>query len=104
MSDPFERAVEREASERRERRYRAVWRRFGIHLRIYLIVNLVLAAIWAVEALVDDGHPLWFVRVLWGWGIGLFVHYVIVTQVTGQWRPRRRGSLENRVTGPEGQQ
>ncbi|MGH2746478.1 MAG: 2TM domain-containing protein [Actinomycetota bacterium] len=97
MSDPFERAVEREKSERRGRRRRGVWKRFGIHLRIYLIVNLVLAALWAVEALLDDGHPLWFVHVLWGWGIGLFVHYVIVTQITGQWRPRRKASSNSGV-------
>lgn len=90
MNDPFERAVEREESQRRRRRHRAVWKRFAIHLRIYVIVNLVLAAIWAVEALVDDGHPLWFLQVAWGWGIGLLIHYVIVTQVTGSWWPRRQ--------------
>lgn len=97
MSDPFERAVERERSERLGRRYSAVWRRFGIHLRIYLIVNLMLAAIWAVEALVDNGHPLWFLPVAWGWGIGLLIHYVVVTQVTGSWWPPRR-----QASGPAG--
>lgn len=103
MSDPFERAVEREKSERRGRRRRGVWKRFGIHLRIYLIVNLVLAGIWAVEALLDNGHPVWFVHVLWGWGIGLFIHYVIVTQVTGQWWPRRSPSLNSGLVDSEGQ-
>lgn len=90
MNDPFERAVEREELERRRLRGKGAWRRFGIHLRIYLIVNLVLAGIWAVEALLDPGHPPWFLQVLWGWGIGLFIHYAIVTQVTGQWWPYRR--------------
>lgn len=104
MSDPFERAVEREKSERRERRRRGVWKRLGIHLRVYLIVNFVLAGIWAVEALLDPGHSLWFVHVLWGWGIGLFVHYVIVTQVTGQRRPRRRASSHSGIAGSEGPQ
>lgn len=94
MSDPFERAVEREESERRGRRRRGVWRPFGIHLRIYLIVNLVLAGIWAVETLLRNGHPLWFMDVLWGWGIGLLIHYAVVTQVTGQWWPRRNASLD----------
>lgn len=104
MSDPFERAVEREKSARRGRRYRGVWKRFRIHLRIYVTVNLVLAAIWAVEALVGDGHPLWFVSVLWGWGIGLFIHYLVVTQVTRQWWPRSVAPSNSGVTGPQGQQ
>ena len=104
MSDPFERAVERERSERLGRRHGAVWKRFGIHLRIYLIVNLVLTAIWAVEALVDNGHPLWFLQVAWGWGIGLFIHYVIVTQVTGQWWPRRRAPSPNAIGSSKGHQ
>lgn len=89
MSDPFERAVEREKSERRGWRSRGAWRRFGVHLRIYLIVNLVLAAVWAVEAGMAGGHPMWFLSVIWGWGIGLLVHYLVVTQVTGQWWSKR---------------
>jgi hypothetical protein len=93
MSDPFQRAVEREKLERRERRYRAVWRRLTIHVRTYLIVNLALAAIWAVEAVFENGHPLWFLHVAWGWGIGLFVHYVLVTQVTRRLWPRRNASF-----------
>jgi hypothetical protein len=89
MSDPFERAVRREKSERRGRRYRGVWKRFRIHLRIYLIANLALALTWALQALVTTEDEPWFVHVLWGWGIGLFIHYLVVTQVTGQWWPRR---------------
>lgn len=104
MSDPFDRAVEREKSERRRRRYRGVWKRFVIHLRVYLIVNVLLAAIWAIEALVDDGHPLWPLDVLWGWGIGLFIHYVAVTQVTRQWRPGGDQPGTGTSMGPEGQQ
>ena len=93
MSDPFKRAVEREKLERRQRRYRGTWRRLAIHVRTYLIVNLALAAIWAVEAVVNNGHPIWFLHVAWAWGIGLFIHYVLVTQITGQWWPRRHASL-----------
>ncbi|HWL65645.1 MAG TPA: 2TM domain-containing protein [Actinomycetota bacterium] len=89
MSDAFDRAVEREQSERRRWRYRGAWKRFGVHLRVYLFVNLLLAAIWAAEAVVDGGHPFWPVHALWGWGIGLVVHYLVVTRVTGRWRPRR---------------
>jgi hypothetical protein len=93
MSDPFERAVERERFERRQRRYKAVWKRLAIHLRTYLIVNFALVAIWGVEALLENGHPLWFIHIAWAWGIALFVHYVLVTQLTGQWWPRRNASL-----------
>ena len=94
MMDAFDRAVEREAQARRARCTRPVWHRFAVHLRIYVVVNLVLVAIWWVETLVANEHEMWFVHVLWGWGIGLLVHYVIVTQVTGQWRPPRLRSSE----------
>ncbi len=100
--DPFERAVERERQQRRERWYRGAWKRFGIHLRVYLIVNVVLAGIWAVEAALGDPHPLWFVPVAWGWGIGLLIHYVLVTQITKQWWPRRDVVGHGRLSGSEG--
>jgi hypothetical protein len=90
MSDPFERAVERERAERRGRRHKAVWQRLGLHMRIYLVVNLGLAVIWGLQALVTSDDDPWFLSVVWGWGIGLFIHYLIVTQVTRQWRPATR--------------
>ena len=93
MSDPFDRAVEREKLARRRRYNKAAWRRMAIHARTYLLVNVLLAAIWAVEAVVENGHPLWFLHVAWGWGIGLFVHYVIVAQVTRQLWPRSNTTL-----------
>lgn len=52
----------------------------------------------------DNGHPLWFVHVLWGWGMGLFIHSVIVTKVTGQWWPRHNASFDSGVADLEGQQ
>lgn len=89
MMDAFDRAVERDAQIRRARRTRPVWRRLGVHLRIYVLVNLALVGMWLVESLVTNEDETWFVHVLWGWGIGLLVHYLVVTQVTKQWLPPR---------------
>lgn len=100
MSDPFERAVEREAQERRARRRRGPWRRLGIHLRIYLIVNAALVAVWAIDVLLTGPHVPPFVHVAWAWGIGLLVHYLVVTQVTKQWWPQRDGPTSSTAVGP----
>lgn len=90
MMDAFDRAVEREAQSRRASRTRPPWRRLAIHLRIYVVVNIALAAAWWIGTLLSNENEPWFVHVLWGWGIGLLVHYLIVTQVTRQWRPTPR--------------
>jgi len=102
MNDPFERALERERSARRGRRYREVWKRLAVHFRIYVIVNLVLVGVWAVETLVRDGEPRWFVEVLWGWGVGLLIHYIVVTQMTGTWWPRRDPQSGSGLADPQG--
>lgn len=94
MMDAFDRAVERDAQIRRARRTRPAWCRLGTHLRIYVVVNLALVAVWFIESLVTNEDEIWFVHVLWGWGIGLLVHYLVVTQVTRQWRPPRHADAE----------
>lgn len=89
MMDAFDRAAAREARARHERRTRPVWKRFLIHLRIYVVVNATLVAVWAVAALLTSHDDPWFFGPLMGWGIGVVVHYIVVTQVTHQWRPAR---------------
>ena len=102
MMDAFDRAVERDSQIRRARRTRPAWRRLGLHLRIYVVVNLALVAVWWIETLVTNEQEAWFVDVLWGWGIGLLVHYLVVTQVTTQWRPpRHAGSKPDLLQGDE---
>jgi 2TM domain len=89
IDDPFDRAVERvEAAqeqadaERRDRR-RARWasgqrKGFRIHATVFLAVQLLLVAIWALAwATGSDGYP-WFIYPLLGWGIGLAAHYAAV--------------------------
>lgn len=87
MMDAFDRAVEREAQSRRASRTRPPWRRLAIHLRSYVLVNIVLVAVWWIGTSLSNETEPWFVHVLWGWGIGLLVHYLVVTQVTRRWRP-----------------
>lgn len=48
-----------------------------IHASVYIIVNLLLAALSAMS----DRH--WAVFPAFGWGIGLAVHGVVVFLVTG---------------------
>ncbi len=85
--DPFARAVERaEAAERaqdEEKRRRRQERltsgsrtAFRVHAAVYLAVNLLLIAIWALTWQLNDatGYP-WFIFVTLGWGIGLAAHY-----------------------------
>lgn len=89
-SDPFARAVERtEAAEKAERHAKLRSRQeklesgsrtaFGIHATVFVAVNVLLIAIWAMVWQLNDGtsYP-WFVFVLLGWGIGLAVHWAAV--------------------------
>lgn len=83
-SDPFERAVARERDEHRARKARRARAGFRAHLNVYLAVNLLLVAIWAVVAFSGDDatrHP-WFLYPALGWGIGLYFHW---------WATRERG-------------
>jgi hypothetical protein len=56
----------------REREARQILKRraFYLHLAIYLAVQVMLIAIWA---LVGGGFP-WFLFPLMGWGIGIVAH------------------------------
>jgi hypothetical protein len=56
----------------REREVRQILRRraFYVHVCVYLAVQLMLFAIWA---LVGGGFP-WFLFPLLGWGVGLAAH------------------------------
>lgn len=88
--DPFARAVERtQAAEKAERDSKRAQRQeklesgsrtaFGIHLSVFVAVNVLLIAIWAMVWQLNDGtsYP-WFVFVLLGWGIGLAAHWAAV--------------------------
>ena len=56
----------------REREARQILKRrtFYLHLAVYLAVQVMLVAIWA---LVGGGFP-WFLFPLLGWGVGLVAH------------------------------
>jgi hypothetical protein len=56
----------------REREARQILRRraFYVHLCVYLAVQVMLVAIWA---LAGGGFP-WFLFPLLGWGVGLAAH------------------------------
>lgn len=88
--DPFARAVERaEAAERAEdeqkrHRRKAIVKRgnrtaFRIHATVFVMVNILLIAIWATVWQFNGGtsYP-WFIWVLLGWGVGLAAHYAAV--------------------------
>lgn len=94
MMDAFDRAAEREARARRARRHRPVWARFKIHLRIYLTVNSVLAALWVLPEILGDHDDPWFLYVAGWWGVGLLVHYLCVTQITRRWSPPKSSEYE----------
>lgn len=88
--DPFARAVERvQAAEQDERNAKRRKREqmlksgsrtgFQIHATVFVAVNVLLIAIWALVWQLNDGtsYP-WFVFVLLGWGIGLAAHFAAV--------------------------
>lgn len=88
--DPFARAVERvQAAEQDERNAKRQKREqmlksgsrtgFQIHATVFVAVNVLLIAIWALVWQLNDGtsYP-WFVFVLLGWGIGLAAHFAAV--------------------------
>ena len=56
----------------REREARQILKRraFYLHLAVYLAVQVMLFAIWA---LAGGGYP-WFLFAIMGWGIGLVAH------------------------------
>src|SRR6202161_3234194 len=82
MTDAFERATERaEAATRQRRRERSAQGRrkgFRIHATVFIGVQIVIVAVWALQWHTGGtGYP-WFVYPLLGWGAGLAAHYVAV--------------------------
>jgi hypothetical protein len=71
MTDPFDRAVARERLERQERTTSRVKAGFTHHLKVYVAVNLLLVAIWALT----DRSYFWPAWSMLGWGIGLYFHW-----------------------------
>ena len=66
--DPFERAAQQELDEPRMG--------FRIHLAVYVAVQALLIATWALTSSWDDGFPFpWPIFPLLGWGVGLVAHY-----------------------------
>lgn len=45
------------------------------HLIVYVIVNVTLVLAWALSTDID--HP-WFIWVLVPWGIGVFIHFLVL--------------------------
>ena len=93
MTDAFERAAEREQEEQRrrrdERRGRGARAGFRIHATVYVAVQVLLVAVWALQwALGGTEHP-WFVYPLLGWGVGLAAHYAAVRDSLGRGQPTR---------------
>ncbi len=82
MTDAFERAAERAESETRKRRRErsAGWQRkgFRIHATVFIAVQILIVAVWALQwQLGGTGYP-WFVYPLLGWGVGLAAHYAAI--------------------------
>jgi 2TM domain len=88
MTDAFERAAQKEEAEHRrrgkERRSRGRRTGFEIHLKVFIGVQVLLVAIWALVWQFGDGtsHP-WFAYALVGWGFGLAAHYYAVRDSLG---------------------
>jgi cytochrome b561 len=76
MAKMTEEQIYEEAKKRVEEK-----RGFYIHLAIYVCVNIFLIIIWAFPA--GDGFP-WFIFPLFGWGIGLFFHFLNVFVLGGK--------------------
>jgi hypothetical protein len=46
---------------------------FRRHVRVYLMINLLLLAVWLSGAMSSGGWAPWFLFPLIGWGVGLGV-------------------------------
>jgi ABC-type polysaccharide/polyol phosphate export permease len=82
MRDGFDRAIARTTAERRQKRMeiadRLMKRGFQIHLKVFVWVQAVLIAIWALQWQLGGTPYPWFLVVLVGWGIGLAIHYAVI--------------------------
>jgi hypothetical protein len=91
MSDAFERAAQRELVDYQKLGFR-------VHLYVYLAVQALLVATWALTSRTDDGfgYP-WFVFVILGWGIGLVAHYAVYSVVRRDREARLTDRAERRA-------
>ncbi len=78
MNDPFEQVARAELRRRSQRRRRAAQASLRIHAAVFVFVQLLLLAAWA---LTGAGFP-WFVFPLLGWGAGLAAHAMAVREST----------------------
>lgn len=81
MTDAFERAARPAESEQRPllRRRNA----FRVHVTVFVAVQVLLVAVWALQRwLGGTSHP-WFLYVLVCWGIGLAAHYAVTREGSG---------------------
>ncbi len=70
MTDPFEQAARAERDRHRRDRRRAAEASLRIHVAVFVLIQLLLVAVWATTG---AGSP-WFVFPLLGWGAGLAAH------------------------------
>ena len=81
MNDAFERAAQRTESEYRRKRRKRTQRRqrmgFRIHATVFVAVQVLLVAIWALEWQLEGTSYPWFLYALAGWGVGLAAHYAV---------------------------
>jgi hypothetical protein len=88
MNDAFERAAQRAESEyRRKRRQRSVRcqrKGFRIHATVFVAVQVLLVAIWALQWQLGGTSEPWFLYALGGWGIGLAAHYAVMRNLDGE--------------------
>jgi fatty acid desaturase len=54
---------------------------FYTHFGIYIIVNLLIFLLWLFTG-GPSSFP-WFIFPLFGWGVGIFAHFIGVFKVTG---------------------
>jgi hypothetical protein len=82
--DPFERAAERERVDYQKLGFR-------VHLGVYLAVNALLFATWALTSgWTDDGISFpWFLFPLLGWGVGLVAHFAVYSVVSRDFKERQ---------------
>lgn len=75
MTDPFEQAARAERTRKERQRKRAMRASLRIHAAVFVVVQLLLVAIWAMTG---ADYP-WFVFPLLGWGVGLVAHGAVAS-------------------------
>lgn len=82
MTDAFERAAERaehETRKRRRERYAGYQRKgFRIHATVFIAVQILIVAVWALQWRLGGTSYPWFIYALLGWGVGLAAHYAAI--------------------------